>query len=633
MKRRLSPFRGWSAKPWAGEEYLAPRSVNCHLAQGRLRADRGYRILESIAAGTDFNKGGGAFTHTHTDGTLWPFFWYAGAWKKLEAGGAVSVLVGSLGDYFVPDVAHFRAPAGFSVGVIGDNAKAYGFRKVSTELAHFLFPMDVPGGSFSVTTPAGGSLPAGTYHVAVTQIDDTGPQTVESGPIFQTNISAALNDKITLDLTGVTYASRATKYRVYLSVGSDSADAYFQFGADTSKLTTTFDITSTTVGTAIPHRGTIYQKAAFQITAVKSVLHYMGRLLYGSEGSPYVGFSERDNPNHFYATNLTDSFGAPVTALAEGDDCAYVFTATSIWQITGDLGRNEDLTLRAKYRCIEPGFGCTARGSVVSIPEVGVFFMSNFGPCAILNGTVVRLGHDDFADLIPRLDFAYWDRCTGTFNHRLRQYVCFVPRLVNSNRISDGAANAGICDLGIRWDLDRLSFSPPLHFETTHVRHRAHVTAAGGTSRNTIFGGVGAHGDILEFDRTHAAGKEGDVSAYVGEVPSTFTTTSAILAGVSLGITQGMAITLRYPSTDSTVATETVQRTVKSVSEAGGNSTVAWEGAAPTPSGTAPTVRVGDYIRRARRGYLGDPERPTAQTKLNHHIVGPLDIVGLEARS
>lgn len=631
MKRTLPPFRGWSAKPWAGEEFLAPRSVNCHLAQGRLRADRGYRILKQIQTAA-FGKGGGSFSHVHTDGTVWPFYWYNGAWYRLDTGGAIDSLVTGLGDYFVPEVVHFPAPGGVSAGFVGDNSKAYGFRK-STDIEAYLWDMDVPGGSFSVTTPVGGTLPAGTYHVAVTQIDTAGSRTVESGPIFQTSIAAALNDKIVLDLAGVNFAARGDKYRVYLSVGADAATAYFQFGADTAKATTTFEITSTTVGTAIPHRGTLYQKSKLQISGVKSACRYKGRLLYGSEGSPYVGFSERDDTNHYYSTNLTDSFHSGVTALAEGDDCAYVFTATSIWQITGDLGRNEDFTLRAAYRCIEPGFGCTARGSVVSIPEVGVFFMSNFGPCAIVNGTVVRLGHPDFADLIPRLDLAYWDRCTAAFNHRLRQYVCFVPRLTNSNRISDGAANAGICDLGIRWDLDRLGFSPPLHFEVTHVRNRANTTVGGGTSLDTIFAATGAHGDALQMDRTNAAGKEGDVSAYVGEVPSTFTTTTAILAGTSLGIVQGMGITLRYPSTDSAVATETVQRTVKTVTEAAGNTTIGWDGAVPTPSGTYPTIRVGDYIRRARRGYLGDPERPTAQTKLNHHVVAPLDIVGMDARS
>ncbi|MCI0634057.1 MAG: hypothetical protein L0206_09110, partial [Actinobacteria bacterium] len=297
----VEPASGWSAKPFA-PGFLARDSVNCHVAQGDPRWDRGYRILKQITSGV-FNKGGGSFSHRHTDGTYWPFFWFDRVWYRLNLAGTVSSMVSSLVDYFVPEVVHFPAPGGVSAGFIGDNAKAYGFRK-EMELEEFLWDLAVIGGSVTATASAsGGSLATGTYHVAITQIDTTGARTVESAPIFKLSIAVTgPTGSISLDLSAATFATRATKYRVYVTAanGADAATAYFQTGADTAKATTPFVITNNTAGTAIPHRLTLYQQATLAVAAVRSAAIYEERLVYGSEGSPYVFFSERADINHYY---------------------------------------------------------------------------------------------------------------------------------------------------------------------------------------------------------------------------------------------------------------------------------------------------------------------------------------------
>lgn len=636
--RMVPRLRGWSAKPDPGPGFIALGAVNVHTAQQDPRSDKGYKILRQVQTSA-FNKGGGSFTHVHTDGTEYPFYWYDGQWWR-DDGAGVTSLVSGLGDYFVPAVVHFDSPGGVSAAFIGDNAKAYGFRK-ETDLAAFLWDMDVPGGSFTATpSGTGGSLPTGTYHVAVTQIDTTGARTVESGAIFQTSVSVTgPTGKITLDLTGVTYATRATKYRVYLSNSANSASSYFQNGADTPTGTTSFVITTTTAGTAIPGRGTIYQSSKMPVTAVDTACIFDGRMIFASSGDPHVYWSERGDVNHFYSTNSTDivegGFNAPVVAVVAGDDAVYVLTARGVHKITGDFGRNDDLTPRVEIRTIDHGVGCTARGSVVAIPGVGVFFMSQYGPIAIVNGTLIRLGHDDFADFLPLVDFTYADRWTATFDQRLRQYVCFLTRKTNSNRSMDGAVNAGICDIGIRWNLDELNFSPPLHYEVTHVNLRNHPSSPGNSSNEALVVATGPHGDALHLHQGRAAGITGDVSGavYDSVVPTTFTATQAVIGNTGYGDLQGVGVTLRYPSTDTAYPTVAVYRTIKSSSEAAGATTINWEGNAPTPTGTNPSTRVGGMIRRARVRAVQLDENPLAYTRLNFAGMGALDIVGMEARS
>lgn len=642
---RGTDLRSWSAKPEPPAGMLGLGSMNWNTASGYPRRDRGYKRLRQIQSDppSAFNKGGGSWTHRDVDGTQYPFYWFNGAWYRETGSGATSLESG-LGDYFCPSVGVCSAPGGVSVGVVGTNSKARGFRVEGGNLAIFAWEMAAPTGSLALSSAptTGGSLSDGTYNVVLTQIDDTGARTVESGPVATLEVvlsGGTSTQRIILDLTGLTYATRATKFRVYLSVGGDSATAYFQTGADTAKATTTFTISSTTVGTAIPQRAGIYQKAEFAIDGVDSVVEWMGRIVYASSSSPYVGWSERSDVNHYYSTNLTDQVEGemlgPVTALGATADALYIFTADAVHMLTGDFGRDEDGFPMVNLRTIDKAIGCVSRASVVPVPNVGLFFMSQHGPCVCAGGTVVRLLHDDVADLSDRLDYTYADRWTGAYDTRLRAYVCAVTRKTNTNWIPDGAANAGICDWLLRFNLDEGTLSPPQHVEVTHLSQRPAPSSPGTTSYKSVLTAAGPHGSILELHHSRAGGITGDVSgsAYSAILATSPLAASCVIAGTGYGNLEGASVLLRYPSTDTAYPNALLQRTIKSRSEAGGNTTLNWEGNVPVPTGTAYSVRVGGMRRHLVLRALSLSEDPMLYTRHDHTTVVEVDEVGHEARA
>lgn len=639
----IQNVRGWSCLPVPPPGFLARAAVNFNTAEGYGRSDKGYRILRLIQSDppSDANKGGGCFTHRDTDATQYPFYFFNGDVYR-ETGSGVSSLGLSVGDYFCPAFINSIA-AGVSGLFFGDNTKAYGFRK-ETNLAAFLWDMDKPGGTVALSSAStGGDLSDGTHYVTLAQIDDTGARTVQSGPI--TTVSIVLSggtstQKISLDLTnggagGITFDSRATKYRVYYGT-SDSPDAFFQVGADTAKATTSFDITDSTAGTALPHRNNIEQVAKLPIAAVDSAVMYLNRLIYASSTSNQWGWSEVADLNHYYSTSTDNQIDGPIMALGATDDAIYIFTPESIYQATGDLGRNSDYSVRLDVRQIESGDGCVSRASVVPVPGIGMFFMSSRGyPSVIVGSTVVRLSEESFRDYRDLLDFDYINRWCGVYNPVLRTYEVLVTRKTNTNYVADGAGTAGIADTRIRWNIDEQTYSPPAQLEATYLRTRPHPSSPGNTSLKTIVTAIGPHGAILELEYSYAHGVSGDVSGtdYDSKQPSSFAAEQATIPGTGLGDLQGVGLAFKYVSDDTSYPDEEFQRTCWKSSESGGNTTLFWKGSLPTPSGDSPSIRVAGYIRAADWwGAQLDPD-PSVYTKVEHVTAVQSDVVGMEARS
>jgi hypothetical protein len=146
---------------------------------------------------------------------------------------------------------------------------------------------------------------------------------------------------------------------------------------------------------------------------------------------------------------------------------------------------------------------------------------------------------------------------------------------------------------------------------------------------------TGPHGSLLEMNVGHARGISGDVSGtdYDGIVGASVTTTSAVLTGITgLGNLEGVGVSFRYPSGDSTYPYVKTYRTIKSSSESGGNTTITWVGDLPAASGTECTIRVGGCYRSARvRAQFA--ENPARYTKIDHVTAMEVDRVGVEARS
>lgn len=641
--------RGWSAKPEPGLEAFDRDTFNWNTAGGYPRTDKGYKILQQLdPTAAIFLKGGASWLHKHTDGTGYPIYWYDGELFWEDSGAATS-LVSGLGDLFLPTFVPFSDPGGVSAVFFGDNTKAKILRKNGAVIEDVALDMDVIAGSITVssTPTTGGNLSNGTYYITVIQIDNVGARSVLSGPfatITQILSGGTSTQRIILDLTSATYAARAVNYRVFLSTTADSPDSFFQNGVDTIKSTTTFTISNTTIGIALAHRNNFVQVSKLPITAVRYAVIWQGRLVFAADRNT-IGWSERDDINHYLSTNVVpveegDS-NSPITGLFATADALYIFTADSIHMLTGDFSRDEDFLPRVKFRTIETALGCASHGSIFGVPFGGVAFWSQFGPCTIVGATVQRLLHDDVEDFIPFIDSDFAERITGDFDPDLRALCWAVPRVANTNwpDPASGQTNAGICDWWIRYNLDEHTFSLPRYCEVTHLHRRLHPATEGTKSAREYLTAVGPHGSVLQMNYGAAQGPTGDISGAPYDsllASSEPTTTSAIIAaaGIAANDWQGFKVSIRYHSGDTNFPNVIFQRVIKSnTATSGGNVTINWDGAVTLSTGTKWTIRIGGFVKRWLISGLAFGENPRAQTRLDRFTVLHRDVVGHRSRS
>lgn len=644
LRRIYSDFRGWSARTPCPLGFAGKETANINTARGFLWPDGGYKIVRQVSTGTT-GKAGGSWTHRTATGAQYPFYAFNTALYRETGSGATSIASG-LTETFVPTVVPMAWPAGISVFLNGTNSQAQCLRTESGTLAAVAFDMTAPGGTFSAANGTGGSLANGTYYVRVTQIDDTGSVVAESSAMSSvTHVLAGANDEIVLDLTSTTFATRATKYRVYLSTTTDTLSAFYQTGSDTAKATTSFSILTSTQGQQLPQRGGIARTSVMPLTGARLGVAWNGRLFIANTNTGYLYWSERDAPNQWYSTNGIASqaqgqWNDPITGLAAAEDGVYVFTASSIHRVYGSLIYDStSATIDVRTEQIDPTIGCVAHGSIVPVPGHGIFFMSSLGPCAILGGRVMRLAQEDIRDYILELDFTYSARWIGAYDPSLNLYCVAVGRKVNSSRTMDGQAVAGFNDRILRWSVETGTYSPPLALDTVHLSTRPIPASLGDTGDQLLLTAFGPHASALRLNFGKAFGDADGVvtsSDYDGKLASSSTTTSATYTRTagSTDDLQGMTITLRYPSTDSNYPGIVVQRTISGNTYSGGNVVVSWAGALTVPSGTNWTVRLNGVHRAievARGAYLDDD--PKALTRVDRITTLWHDVIGAEAAS
>lgn len=647
LRRILYDWHGWSAMTPCPLGFLGRGSANVNTSKGFIWPDKGYKIVRQVATGTT-SKAGASFTHMAADRTLYPGYYWNTAIYKDTGSGATSIASG-LTETFVPTILHAAWPAGGTIFLNGTNSQAQFLRVAAGALASVAYDFAAPGGSFSGSDSAsGGSLSDGTYYFRITGIDDGGDETVESSATSTVTVvvnGGGASQSITLDLTSTTYDSRTVKYRVYMSTTTDTLSAFYQTGADTAKATTSFLIQTTTQGQQLPQRGGIARTAVMPLTGARIGCIHQGRVFIANLTTGYVYWSERDAPNQWYSTNgistqAPGQWSGTITGIAAGEDGVYVFTASSIHRIYGSLVYDStSATIDVRVEALPGCIGCVSHGSIVNTPSDGIFFMSSFGPCALLGGRVMRLGQEHIRDYLAELDFAYSERWVGAYDPLWNQYVLAVGRKVNSSRAMDGQSVAGLNDRILRWSLDTQTYAPPMALDAVHLNLRTIPSSIGGTGAHLKLTAFGPHASALQLNFGYAGGDaDGVVTStdYDGKLASASTTTSATFTRTagSTDDLQGMTIALRYPSGDSNYPGVVVQKTISGNTYSGGNVVVSWVGALTVPSGTNWTCRLNGWWHFLDCAY-GIPldDDPKALTRVDKVSFLLHDVIGAEAVS
>lgn len=616
-------------------------SYNILYTDGYLKSDYGFKVVRQVTTGTA-SKAAGSWTHLHTDGTEFPFYYWNTAIYRETGSGATSI-ASSLTETFVPSVAHFGNPNGWSIFLNGTNGEAQVLRK-ETNLAAVLYDLPVIGGSILLgnASASGGSLSDDTYDIRVTQLDDTGATTVESVSFDASSITLSGGGSaqtFDVQLASATYASRATKYRVYISTAGDVLTAFFQTGASTVKATTTLTITATGTATLpLANRNGFERQATMPLTGARIVVNHQRRAVIASTASPVFYWSQKDATNHYYSTNGINSAKTGLTSsitamIGNIQDTLIVWTKKGTYAVHGDFSYNTTSnTHDVRVEPIDPSIGCVGHGTVAEVPGWGVLFMSQYGPARLDGGRVDLLLQDDIKDLLDCLDWTYAPRWTAAFDPVTRMYVLCVGRKTNSTRAMDGQSVTGFNDIAIRFSTETGKFQPLMLKDVVHLSVRHVPDTVGTESEQDFLTGMGPHASADQFNFGYAGGDADGVVTSTdnnGKLAASSTTTSVTYgqAGISDNALVGQTVTLFYPTVDTGFPGVVVQKEISSNTTSGGSLTINWVGALTVPTSTEWTVRISGLLRQwdVRSRLHPDPRvrsKVTAVTIKTHDIIG-----------
>lgn len=642
---RLDTPKAYTSRPIAPPGYCNGKSIGLHTAFGNIYPDRRWSLDLEIASGI-VNKAGASFLHVHSDGGEHVLL-YANANLYRYAATPVSI-ASSIPETFAPSFANMTE-AGASLFLTASSAHVVR-EDSATTIEAVTHDMSAPAAP-TVTSPATpGSWTARTIHVRVCWLDDAGTVIAYTAPSTATSESVSTNDDVTIG-EPASAPSRATKWRYGISFIGDTPAGYVRWadnavGSGTITLTSEPAAKTTQAFTDI--NGT-YRQATFPISAPDICWVHDGRMFIAKTTLNKIAWSERNNLNHWYSTQVYDvgaesgGFAGPITGAASANGLIYVFTRTSCHVVYGSFRRDDEGVLRTFRVDVDSAVLQTGIGSVnhasITVQDGSVFFFSTRGP-AVLRGSSVRLLlHEDFRHDLDGLDWAYASRICSTWNPVLNAVYWLVPRLTNSSRAFDGASTAGICDRVWRFDLAHGVRMPDLPLEATHILARTNPASQGGNGTETKVFAIGPYGGLLELDTGWSGGQGGDYSGatYDGLLATATTTTTATvtLAGVTADDFKHFVVVLFYPLVDTGFPGVFAIRTISTnTATSGGSVVISWAGALTVPTSTEWTVRIAAApsfldIRYDPADYIAIP--PGYEAVLHQHQVLYEDAIGKES--
>lgn len=601
--RPVAPVQEGGVVPLAGD------SVNLDTHRGVNWPSRGYRIVREV--GDSHSKACFTWNHLHTDEGQTGVYLYDTALYPETGSDSPTAIKTGLTASFKPVFVSQGEPSGQSVFLNGTNSESQLIQEISAALDARDFDFAAPADySSGVTTPGGGSLPAGTYHIAIVYEDSDGAVLVESAPTFVDDETVALNDSIDIDISALTHPTRATHWSVYVSNSTTSIDDYRQqidsqaIASETVSITT-FDSS----GATLPHINQVTWQATMPLSNVTCACLHEGCLFIASSTSNKVYFSRRDNLNEWNTAREINAgtesgMAGGVVGMVSAYGSLYIFTHNAIFRAWGpfafdDQGDNPTWLPLWKQDTADNGRGIVGPNAVTVI-DGRPWFFSQQG-LAVLGQTGSELvAPVDAQGMLDRIDWTYRDRIVVAQDPN--GYACaLVPRLTNSTRPQDGASVAGIADRVLRFDFRNGVWACPLAMgDITHIAFRTQESAgtvggepklmAGSMTGRVLELGIGWSGGVLDVSG----------SAYDGQASTAeaTTTVSYIEAGISADDYNGYTVTLKYPDDDDNYPGVTVQKTIVDTGVSGSTVTLTWVGALTVPSGSgAWTVRVTGLLR------------------------------------
>ena len=621
MKAAFKPL-GYTGRSRSGVQgsliQLAKDSVTLDTHRGENWPSKGYQVSREV--GDSHSKPCSSWVHTHTDEGQTTLYFYDTALYEEDGTDNPTALVTGLTQSWKSVFASQGDPSGMSVWINGTDADSTLIQEISGALDVRDINFDEPNTSV-VTTPGGGGMTAGTYHVAVTYEDKDGAVAVETKPFFEKNVVVSGSDSIDVSIEASVVPARATHWNVYISTPASSGGTatdnlnFYTLQSDSLVIgTTSVSIVSidATITDIPAHINQFPRQATFPLSNVDSAIFHKGRLFIASSTSNKVYFSERDNPNHWYTINEVtagseSSFSGGIMGMVSAYDSVYVFTQSAIHRVWGDFTRDDIGDSPSYILNMGQGVVDTTRGLVgpnaVTVINGTPWFMSDQGLAVIgANGSKL-VAPADAQGMLDCLDHTYRDRWVVAEDPN--GYVCvLVTRLTNSSRPQDGASVAGVADRILRWDYRNSLWACPLAMgDITHLNYRtdAAAGAVGGEQKlmaanftgRILEMGIGYSGGVLDTSGTEYNGQ-----ASTTEGPLTVVYTEA---GIAADKYNGYTVTLKYPDDDTSYPGMTVQKTIVDTGVSGSTVTLTWVGALTAPTGSAVgdtwTVRVTGLLR------------------------------------
>ena len=402
-------------------------------------------------------------------------------------------------------------------------------------------------GNPTLTTPAGGSMTAGTWYVRIRWYDEA--TETWSGPdnrvtTAQTAAPAVGNLSIDVDISAISggIPTRATHWQIQLVMTTDAPSGYeihYTPGDTTGKIPVgTTSVTLTTdpsSGDRFPFQTTdaavVYRHANPPLAHF--VCFHRGRWFYGANNQQWIVWSDVGNPEHFYhdttdpsaglnsaeGDGIGNSMSGALTGIFSNQFQSFFAQRGDIHVGTGSWAEVYDETgvFVQRNAFIEP---LAANGAgAVSSKWVGVdqevFFISPRGPSVISNGKVEVLASDAIR--------ALWNSRDRAVEHRF--HVTYDPDgdLVLFSLATQSTEAKP--DLVLAWSRAKKLWCPPWTLRTSSLGLMRFQTD-GGTDRGLRAMAGSWSGGQLELGVSDGDGWEGDDADAAGFQPASVTTTS-----------------------------------------------------------------------------------------------------------